>query len=107
MFLYMWYSVSLFHRKRYQMGSHPHSSSFNPGRGQANQQVRNGDLYSAIGNISGGIIRFNIGTYKQTPDVDHIKVHNKKATHRALRMHDGQVAPDVKGDSSPAESAKD
>ena len=89
------------------MGSLPHSSSSKPGRSQANQQLRGGDLYSAIGNISGGIMRFNIGTYKQTPDVDHIRVHNKKDTHRASRMHDDQAAPDVKGDSSPAESAKD
>ena len=89
------------------MGSHSRSSSSNPGRSQANQQVRGGDLYSAIGDISGGIMRFNISTYKQTPDVDRIRVHNKEDTRRATRMHEGQSAPDVEGDSSPAELAKD
>ena len=89
------------------MDGHSRSSSSNAGRSQANQQVRSDDLYSAIGDISGGIMRFNISPYKQTPDVGRIRVHNKKDTRRAPRMHEGQSAPDVEGDSSLAELAKD
>jgi hypothetical protein len=90
------------------MGGHPHSSSSNVGRSQANQQVRDGDLYSAMGNISGGIMRFNISGYDQTPDVGPVGVQQKKDSHRVPRNNYGdQVAPDVKGNSSsPINSRK-
>ena len=82
------------------MDGHTRSSSSNAGRSQANRQVRS-DLYSAIGDISGGIMRFNLSDYNQRADVDHVGVRQKKDSQRVPQKdHGGQVAPGVKGESS-------
>lgn len=75
-----------------------HSSSSNAGRGQVNQQMRSESHHSsAMGNISGGIMRFNISAYNQPPNVDRIGVQQKKDSHRVPRnTYGGQVAADVK-----------
>jgi len=82
------------------MAGHFHSSSSNAERGQVNQQMRSeSHHYSTMGNISGGIMRFNIGIY-QIPDVDRIGVQQKKGSHSGPRnKHGGQVAPDMRSET--------
>jgi hypothetical protein len=83
------------------MADHFHSSSSNAERGQVNQQIRSeSHHYSAMGNISGGIMRFNLGIYSQPPNVDRIGVQQKKGSHSGPRnKHGGQVAPDVRSET--------
>jgi len=83
------------------MAGHFPSSSSNAEHGQVNQQMRSESHHdSAMGNISGGIMRFNIGIYSQPPDVDRIGVQQKKGSHSGPRnKHGGQVAPDVRSES--------
>jgi len=72
------------------MAGHFHGSSSDVERGQVNQQVRSESRhYSAMGNISGGIMRFNIGIYSQLPDVDLIGVQQKKDSHVVPRNKHG------------------
>ena len=65
------------------------------------QQQRGGDLYSpAMGGVTGGNVTLNNNGYQPTPGVDHITVYNDTAR-VSWNMQDGQVAPDVKGQSEP------
>ena len=83
------------------MDGHSRSSSSKAGRSQVSQQVPGGDLYSTIGDISGGIMRFNLSDYNQRAGVDHARVQPKRASQRVLQKdHSGQVAPNVKDESS-------
>lgn len=76
-----------------------HSSSSSTERGHVNQQIRSENHHSsAMGNISGGIMRFNISAYNLPPGVDRIVMQQKKDSQRVpSNTHGGQVASDVKG----------
>jgi hypothetical protein len=54
-----------------------------------------------MGNISGGIMRFNISDYDQTPDASLVGVQQKKDRDRVPRHSNGdQVASDAKSASN-------
>ena len=91
------------------MGGHLQSDSSNAGHGQANQQAHSGNLHDcAMGNISGGIMRFNISAYNQIPPVDKVAVHKKPSSRRIPRSKHaaGQVAPNVKDGNSPQSNSQ-